>query len=123
MEENNSALTAAPEGGAPDGGAGDRVRADLAEFARAFPEAHRAALRDPKSLPADVWGDVERGLSLTAAYARSAVAKSAREANAARGETAAARRNAVNRARSAGSLRSAGMSRAGDAFLAGFEAN
>lgn len=82
-----------------------KIRDDLREFSCAFPEVYTALLQDPTAVPQSVWQAVEReNLSLTAAYARYAVAD---------------RRRQDNVARSVGSMHSAGSDRtAHDAFAA-----
>lgn len=98
-----------------------RIRADLAEFEKAFPSVYKQAKTDPKTIPESVWKDVRDGLSLTAAYARYAVeaANAAAKAEKDRAEVAAQGRK--NAARSTGSMRSAGNdSKNTDPFLDGF---
>ena len=91
-----------------------RVREDLAQFAKAFPEVYEQAKSDPKRIPEGVWQDIDRGLSLTAAYSRYAVAKASQWA-------ASAAQNRKNALRSTGSLRSAGNDAgSADPFLEGF---
>jgi colicin import membrane protein/SWI/SNF-related matrix-associated actin-dependent regulator 1 of chromatin subfamily A len=86
-----------------------RVDADLAEFAKAFPDVYKQAESDPKAIPESVWAQVNSGaLSLTAAYSRYAVEQANASAAAAREAAAAEVQNAKNAARSTGSMQSAG---------------
>lgn len=99
-----------------------RVQADLAEFAKAFPDIFEQAKSDPKVIPQSVWADIHRGLSLTAAYSRYAVAKAQEEAKSAREGAAADSENRRNAERSAGSMQSAGKDKkTSDPFLDGFD--
>ena len=69
-----------------------------------------------------MWEDVRRGLSLTAAYARYAVASANDAAKTAQAQVAAMELNRKNGARSAGSMQSAGNdSKQKDAFLIGWD--
>ena len=96
---------------AEDAAAG--IRADLANFAAAFPEVYDQARDNPKAIPQCVWDAMRsQGLSLTAAYARYATT----QARAAAG-------NQSNAARSTGSMRSAGNdAKNSDPFLSAFDA-
>lgn len=97
------------------------VDADLAQFARAFPEVFDKARSDPKAIPQSVWDEVNGGMSLTAAYSRFAVAQAKAQAEAAEKKAETEQRNAANAARSTGSMRSAGRDmKSGDPFLEGF---
>ena len=99
-----------------------RVRADIAEFARAFPDVYKQAEGNPKNvIPPDVWSDVDRGMSLVAAYSRYAVAQAEAKAKAADTRAETADKNATNAARSTGSQKSAGSDAKADSFLAGFD--
>lgn len=99
-----------------------RVQADLAEFAKAFPDIFEQAKSDPKVIPQSVWADIHQGLSLTAAYSRYAVAKAQEEAKSAREGAAADSENRRNAERSAGSMQSAGKDKkTSDPFLDGFD--
>lgn len=99
-----------------------RVQADLAEFAKAFPDIFEQAKSDPKVIPQSVWADIHQGLSLTAAYSRYAVAKAQEEAKSAREGAAADSENRRNAERSAGSMQSAGKDKkTSDPFLEGFD--
>ena len=102
--------------------AGDaKVKADLAEFAKAFPEVYEQAKSDPKMIPDSVWKDVNGGISLTAAYSRYAVAQANEKVRAAEDRAAAAAQNRKNNLRSTGSMKSAGNdARTSDPFLEGF---
>lgn len=98
-----------------------RVRDDLAQFAKAFPEVYEQAKRDPKMIPESVWKEVNGGMSLTAAYSRYAVAQANETVRAANERAEAAKQNQKNAARSTGSMRSAGNdAKNSDPFLEGF---
>lgn len=101
-----------------------RIRADIADFAKAFPDVYDKAKTDPKVIPQSVWDEVNRGeISLTAAYSRYAVAEANAQAQTARDHAAAAVQNQRNAARSTGSMMSAGNDNKNtDAFLEGFDA-
>lgn len=99
----------------------DKVKSDLAEFERAFPDVYKQAKSDPKAIPESVWKDVNSGLSLTAAYARHAVAQAAAREQTAKEQAAAASQNQKNQQRSTGSMKSAGNdAKNTDAFLDAF---
>lgn len=99
-----------------------RVKADLSEFERAFPQIYEQAKRDPAAIPQSVWDDVNKGMSLTAAYSRFAVAQANEMVKAAQDGAAAAETNLRNAVRSTGSLKSAGMdTKSSDPFLDGFD--
>lgn len=100
-----------------------RVRNDVAEFKRAFPEVYRQAGGDPKNvIPPQVWAEVDQGFSLTAAYSRYVAASAAAQIKAANDRADTAGKNAANAARSTGSLRSAGNdAKNKDPFLEGFD--
>lgn len=100
----------------------ERIASDLNEFANAFPEIYKQAETNPEAIPQAVWEDVRRGLSLTAAYARYAVASANDAAKTAQAQVAAMELNRKNGARSAGSMQSAGNdSKQKDAFLIGWD--
>ena len=121
-EANLSAREAEQKAQAEAKQAGDaKVKADLAEFAKAFPEVYEQAKSDPKMIPESVWQEVNGGLSLTAAYSRYAVAQANEATRAANQRAAAASQNQKNNLRSTGSMRSAGNdARSADPFLEGF---
>lgn len=100
----------------------DKVRADLAEFAKVFPDVYEKVKADRNAIDKSVWEAVEKeDISLTAAYARFAVSAAAKEAASAKESAAAAAKNDRNAARSAGSMQSAGNDKhLTDAFLQGF---
>ena len=99
----------------------DRVRDDLSQFAKAFPDVYEQAKSDPKAIPESVWKEVNSGFSLTAAYSRYAVAKAQETVQAANDRAAAAAQNQKNAVRSTGSMRSAGNdAKTSDAFLEAF---
>ena len=99
-----------------------RIKADLTEFAKAFPDVYKQAKDDPKVIPQSVWDAVNKGeMSLTAAYSRYAVAEAQKAVTEAAARAAANERNSSNAARATGSMRSAGSDTANrDAFLSGF---
>lgn len=98
-----------------------RIRAELEDFARAFPEAYNKAASDPESIPQSVYDDWKSGMSLTAAYAKHTVAEANAAAAAAQQRATTADKNAQNTSRSTGSMQSAGSdTKQQDAFLAGF---
>lgn len=98
-----------------------RIQADLAEFSKAFPTVYEKAKSDPKAIPAQVWKDVNAGLSLTAAYARYAVAQAQQAQQAADNRAATAAQNQTNARRTTGSMKSAGNdAKNTDDFLEGF---
>lgn len=116
-EEDRSPQEQAREGEPPvrrgvvDQAVREQVDRGIAEFAKAFPEAYGRAKADPGTIPEAVWADVRAGMSLTAAYARYAVAQTAR-----------IRQDQVNAQRSTGSMRSAGSdSKNRDPFLEGWD--
>ena len=99
-----------------------RIKADLAEFSKAFPEVFEQAKSDPKVIPQSVWGDVKNGLTLTTAYSKYAVAQARAEAQSAREGAAVDSANRRNAQRSTGSMQSAGQDKkSSDPFLAGFD--
>lgn len=102
-----------------------RVKADLAEFSKAFPDIYQQARSNPKAIPDEVWKAVNGGeMTLTAAYSRYAVAQANAKAQAAEATAAAAQQNGKNAARSTGSMQGAGNSTAHkDEFLREFEAD
>lgn len=99
------------------------VQAGIEEFARAFPEVYQKARGNPKeAIPPEVWDDVNRGLSLTAAYSRYAVKNAEEQVKAVQQRADTDTKNAVNAARSTGSQKSAGNdAKTKDAFLEGFD--
>jgi len=98
-----------------------RIQADLTDFAKAFPNVYEQAKSNPKTIPEQVWKDVNAGLSLTAAYARYAVAQAQQAQQAADNRAATAAQNQTNARRATGSMRSAGNdAKNTDAFLEGW---
>lgn len=99
-----------------------KIDADLAEFAKAFPEVYAKAKSDPKAIPESVWAKVNSGeLSLTGAYSRYAVEQAKAEAAQAAQQAAAQAKNQKNAARSTGSMKSAGNDvKVSDPFLDGW---
>ena len=102
-----------------------RVKADLAEFSKAFPDIYQQARSNPKAIPDEVWKAVNGGeMTLTAAYSRYAVQQANARAQEAQASAAAAQLGAKNAARSTGSMQGAGNSTAHkDEFLREFEAD
>ena len=100
-----------------------KIDADLAEFAKAFPDVYKQAESDPKVIPESVWAKVNKGeLTLTAAYSRYAVEQAKAEAAAAKQAAVVEAKNAKNAARSTGSMKSAGNdAKNTDAFLKGWD--
>ena len=98
-----------------------RIKADLVDFAKAFPEVYQQAKVNPKAIPKEVWDEVNRnGMTLTAAYSRYAVNEAKREAAAADARADASSHNQKNSDRSTGSMKSAGNdSKIKDDFLTG----
>lgn len=97
------------------------VQRDLADFARAFPDVFKQAESDPNAIPQSVWQDVDKGMSLTAAFSRYVAADAAAKVKAANERADTAGKNAANAARSTGSQKSAGNdAKNTDNFLAGF---
>lgn len=100
-----------------------KVKADLAEFERTFPEIYKQAAADPKSLPQSVWDDVNSGLSITAAVSKMLVAQATQQTKDAQMQKAQLEQNQKNSGRSTGSMQSAGAdNRSKDPFLDGFGA-
>ena len=92
----NQQKTAAPD-------RSERVKADLDEFARIFPDAYHRASSDISSMPEKVWEGVRGGLSLAASYAKYGMD------------------SGRNASRSTGSMRSAGQEfKSSDPFLEGW---
>ena len=97
-----------------------RVAADLAEFQNSFPDIYARAKDNPGVIPQSVWDEVNGGRSLTAAYARYAVAQANEQAQAAQQAQQTTAQNQRNAQRSTGSMGSAGSDTKPDAFLDGF---
>ena len=99
-----------------------RIRADLQDFAKAFPEEYNRAKSDPKAIPDEVWAEVNSGkASLTAAFARHMVAAERAKAAQATQIATTQEQNRKNAERSTGSMQSAGNpSRLKDPFEEGF---
>jgi hypothetical protein len=94
-----------------------RRQADIEEFRKTYPDA----AKDPKSIPQEVWEQVNKGSSLVVAYAMYD-AKRARAAQAAAEQKLnATAKNQSNAARSTGSMHSSGDSmKSKDPFLEGW---
>ena len=99
-----------------------RIQADLADFARAFPDVHEQAKRDRTAIPESVWKDVNAGLPLVAAYARYAVAQAQQAEATANARAVNAEQNRSNTQRSTGSMKSVGNDgKNKDPFLEGWD--
>ena len=99
-----------------------RVREDVAEFARAFPEVYARAKDDPKAIPVAVWDAVNAGESLTAAWAKHSVAEAQAQMRAAERRAGAEELARTNAGRSTGSMATTGSGEKKDPFLEGFDA-
>ena len=93
------------------------MRADLAEFARCFPQA----ANDPASIPDAVWTEVGRGRSLTVAYGQWALEQERQRRSSAEEKSRGLERQRDNARRSTGSMRGSGIQRGRDPFLEGWE--
>lgn len=94
-----------------------RRRADILEFQKTFPDA----AKDPKSIPREVWADVNRGVSLVAAYSKYAIAQAQTAQKTAERKAEAVTQNQKNAGRSTGSMKTAGDGSKGrDPFMDGF---
>lgn len=97
------------------------VRRNLEEFSKAFPEVYAKARTDTSAIPDSVWADVSGGMSLTAAYAKYAVAEADKVVKAAEDRAKTAEQNRKNGERSTGSMKSAGSdAKSKDPFLDGW---
>lgn len=128
LEDREAAVTAketaAQESAQSDAARREKINADLAEFARAFPEVYdKARNGDKTAIPDSVWAEVNAGrLSLVAAYSQYAVAQANQKAAAAERLQHATEQNQRNAQRSTGSQRSAGSNtHTKGAFLEGFD--
>ena len=93
------------------------MRNDILEFARCFPEA----AADPAAIPAEVWGQVAQGRSLTVAYGQYALGQERDLRAAAQKRSGELERVQRNARRSTGSMASAGGGRLRrDPFLEGW---
>lgn len=125
--EDREAKVAAAEEAAKQEQAGkkaaeERIQAEVAAFRQAFPEIAERAAKDGSVIPKEVWESVQKGMPLTAAYARYAVAQAQGGVKAAETKAAAAESGAKNAARSTGSMQSAGAdAHTKDAFLEGWD--
>lgn len=94
-----------------------RRRADILEFQKTFPDV----AKDPKTIPPEVWVEVNNGASLTIAYAKYALAQAKAAQKTAEQKTEAVTQNHKNAARATGSMRTAGDStKSKDPFMEGF---
>lgn len=97
------------------------IQRNLEEFSKAFPEVYAKARTDASAIPDSVWADVSEGLSLTAAYAKYAVAEAAKAVQTAEHKAQAEEQNQKNTQRTTGSLSSAGSdAKSKDPFLEGW---
>ncbi len=102
----------------------ERRRRECESFVKAFPEAAARLRTDREAIPAEVWDEVRRGVSLSDAYAahlsrREAAEKDA-ELSRLRAELERERRERENARRSAGSAVSAGGDPPYDPISAGW---
>lgn len=94
-----------------------RRNADILEFKNTFPDA----AKDPKSIPQEVWAEVNRGASLVSAYSKYAVAQAKAAQKTAEQRAEAMTQNQKNAGRATGSMKTAGDSAKGkDPFMDGF---
>lgn len=97
------------------------VQRNLEEFSKAFPDVYAKARIDTSAIPDSVWADVSGGMSLTAAYAKYAVAQAEKAVQDAEHKAQAAEQNQNNRQRTTGSLGTAGSdAKNKDPFLEGW---
>lgn len=97
------------------------IQRNLEEFSKAFPEVYDKARTDTSAIPDSVWADVSGGMSLTAAYAKYAVAQAEKAAQDAEHKAQAAEQNQNNRQRTTGSMGTAGSdAKSKDPFLEGW---
>lgn len=95
-----------------------RRSADIAEFQKLFPDA----AKDPKSIPQEVWANVQSGMTLVSAYSKYAVEQANAARQAAEQKASAASQNQANASRATGSMVSAGENTGSkDPFLAGWD--
>lgn len=102
----------------------ERRRRDCESFVKSFPEAAARLRTDREAIPAEVWDEVRRGVSLTDAYAAHLSRREAAERDAElsrlRSELERERRERENARRSAGSAVSAGGDPPYDPIKAGW---
>lgn len=125
LEDREAAVSAreAEEKAAADQKESDeaQIQQGISEFAKAFPEVYEKAKGDANAIPDSVWAEVRGGLSLTAAYAKYAVAQAQAETEAARTAAKTAEQNQKNGQRATGSMKTVGSGAAGkDPFLEGW---
>lgn len=126
LDEREAAVAAAEQRRAEAAREGEqrsaRIRADIDDFKRAFPDVYAKSKGDPKgAIPESVWRDVDAGMPLVAAYSKYAVETANAALAAEKARTATATQNATNAARTTGSMRSAGSDAHNkDDFLAAF---
>lgn len=126
LEDREAAVAAkeatAAENAKAEEASAARIRAELEEFARVFPEVYNKAASDPKSLPQSVYDDWKSGISLCAAYAKYTVAAAAAQAKQAAERVETNEKNTRNAERATGSMKSAGSdTHSQDPFLEGFD--
>lgn len=102
----------------------ERRRRDCESFVKSFPEAAARLRTDREAIPAEVWDEVRRGVSLTDAYASHLSRREAAERDAElsrlRSELERERRERENARRSAGSAVSVGGDPPYDPISAGW---
>lgn len=102
----------------------ERRRRDCESFVKSFPEAAARLRTDREAIPAEVWDEVRRGVSLTDAYAAHLSRREAAERDAElsrlRSELERERRERENARRSAGSAVSVGGDPPYDPISAGW---
>lgn len=102
----------------------ERRRRDCESFVKSFPEAAARLRTDRETIPAEVWDEVRRGVSLTDAYAAHLSRREAAERDAElsrlRSELERERRERENARRSAGSAVSVGGDPPYDPISAGW---
>ena len=102
----------------------ERRRRDCESFVKSFPEAAARLRTDREAIPAEVWDEVRRGVSLTDAYAahlsRRETAERDAELSRLRSELERERRERENARRSAGSAVSVGGDPPYDPISAGW---
>lgn len=95
----------------------DRRNADITAFIKEYPEA----AKDAKSIPAEVWNEVNKGSTLVGAYSRYLVRQAKGEVSNAKKQLEAEKKNVGNASRGTGSMTTAGeSSKSHDPFLEGW---
>ena len=89
----------------------ERMRADIQEFLREFPDVK------PSDIGEEVWREVRRGRTLVSAFRRRREEQLTEENQQLRSQLEISGRNASNRLRSTGTQRTSGRDSGRDAFL------